>query len=468
MWNSLDERLQVHQHHLLQLLHLKLQEANDLLDSAIGTQVENNTIDSVIRKRGSVRRWKYALSFDECLKRSVEDLGKWHDMFDPSWFLINRVSSQNIDSRLNDRSLNDRGSLSTLKDLREVVKAAQFESVSGDGSTIWLTPDAIKDQRDKISFSTAEIAEGQTNSEYVLVDTIVLNSQAELARTTKEIRDLARILSKSDPLVFGLLRCLGVAKRAEIQGNVELVKFELLFSIPSGLRDPTSLRTLLLQNKESYSLNERLVLARSLASSIMYIHSSKFVHKNIRPETTIVFRSDESQLAAPFLVGFEKFRPLDGWTFRQGDLCWEKNLYRHPSRQGLQPEDNYIMQHDIYSLGVMLLEIGLWTSFVEQDSNGTFVPSPMLDVSGFQAERNERKKAAMMKSTLIDLASARLASKMGQKFMSIVLACLTCLDKTDNGFGDEDEFIDGDGIVVGVRYIEKVNASDESIQSSLG
>jgi hypothetical protein len=126
------------------------------------------------------------------------------------------------------------------------------------------------------------------------------------------------------------------------------------------------------------------------------------------------------------------------------------------------------MQHDIYSLGVMLLEIGLWTSFVEQDSNGTFVPSPMLDVSGFQAERNERKKAAMMKSTLIDLASARLASKMGQKFMSIVLACLTCLDKTDNGFGDEDEFIDEDGIVVGVRYIEKVNASDESIQSSLG
>lgn len=102
--------------------------------------------------------------------------------------------------------------------------------MSGDGGTIWLTPDAIKDQRDKISFSTAEIAEGQTDSEYVLVDTIVLNSQAELTRTTKEIRDLARILSKSDPLVFGLLRCLGVAKRAEIQGNVQLVKFELMFS----------------------------------------------------------------------------------------------------------------------------------------------------------------------------------------------------------------------------------------------
>lgn len=387
-------------------------------------------------------------------------------MFDPSWFLINRVSSQNIDSQLNDRHLSDRGPLSTLKDLREVVKATQFESISGDGSSIWLTADSIKGQRDKISFSTAEIAESQTHSGCVLIDTIVLNSQAEVTRTTKEIRDLARILSKSDPLVFGLLRCLGVAKRAEIQGNAHLEKFELLFSVPSGLQDPSSLRTLLLQKEGNYSLNERLVLARSLASSIMYIHSAKFVHKNIRPETTVVFCGHESQLAAPFLVGFEKFRPLDGWTFRQGDLCWEKNIYRHPLRQGLLPEDDYMMQHDIYSLGVVLLEIGLWTSLVEQDSDGTFVPSPMFDVSSFQAERNERKKAAMVKSTLVDLALTRLASKMGHKFMNIVLACLTCLDKTDNDFGDENEFTDEDGIVVGVRYIEKVNIGG-SVQSSL-
>ena len=110
----------------------------------------------------------------------------------------------------------------------------------------------------------------------------------------------------------------------------------------------------------------------------------------------------------------------------------------------------------------------MWTSFVEQDSNGTFVPSPMLNVSSVLAERNERKKAAMIKSTLIDLAAGRLVSKMGHKFMSIVLACLTCLDKTDSGFGDEVEFTDEDGIVVGVRYIEKVSSGDALVQSGLG
>ena len=72
-----------------------------------------------------------------------------------------------------------------------MVKAAQLESTSGDGSSIWLASDAIKDQRDRISFSTAKIAESQTNSERVLIDTIVLDSQAEITRTTKEIRDLA-------------------------------------------------------------------------------------------------------------------------------------------------------------------------------------------------------------------------------------------------------------------------------------
>jgi hypothetical protein len=48
---------------------------------------------------------------------------------------------------------------------------------------------------------------------------------------------------------------------------------------------------------------------------------------------------------------------------------------------------------------------------------------------------------------------------MGQKYTNIVLSCLTCLDKIDNGFGNEDNFMDKDGILVGVRYIENVRMS---------
>jgi hypothetical protein len=48
---------------------------------------------------------------------------------------------------------------------------------------------------------------------------------------------------------------------------------------------------------------------------------------------------------------------------------------------------------------------------------------------------------------------------MGWKYTKIVLSCLTCLDKTDNGFGGEDQFVDEDGILVAIRYIEIVRAS---------
>lgn len=37
-----------------------------------------------------------------------------------------------------------------------------------------------------------------------------------------------------------------------------------------------------------------------------------------------------------------------------------------------------------------------------------------------------------------------------------MISCLTCLDSANNGFGDEKDLIDEDGILVGVRFIEKV------------
>ena len=45
---------------------------------------------------------------------------------------------------------------------------------------------------------------------------------------------------------------------------------------------------------------------------------------------------------------------------------------------------------------------------------------------------------------------------MGNHYAEIVETCLTCLDKNNSDFGDEIEFLDCNGIPVGVRYIEKV------------
>jgi hypothetical protein len=38
---------------------------------------------------------------------------------------------------------------------------------------------------------------------------------------------------------------------------------------------------------------------------------------------------------------------------------WKKNVYLHPDRHRMGVGDEYTVRHDVYSLGVVLLEIAL-------------------------------------------------------------------------------------------------------------
>jgi hypothetical protein len=53
------------------------------------------------------------------------------------------------------------------------------------------------------------------------------------------------------------------------------------------------------------------------------------------------------------------------------------------------------------------------------------------------------------------LARTKLPRRTGTKYAEIVEACLTCLDDDNIDFGDESEFVDEDGILVGVDILEK-------------
>jgi len=332
----------------------------------------------------------------------------------------------------------------------------------------------------------------------ILIDTIICQPAADVNRTMKEVRDLARILAEVDPSTFGLLKCLGVVKvpgkilvsepaitSSEDQDHSlpsESTKvFKFVFAISPTLSNPRSLRAVLLDSA-SYSLNERLDLAKKLTSSILFVHSVQFVHKNIRPETILVFQNEHSEIGAPFLVGFEKFRLADGQTYRAGDELWDQNLYRHPSRQGTLPEEEYRMQHDIYSLGVVLLELGLWKSFLYyplrygalsfvDPLTRTPLPNSAFEILTPDDDRNSHQRALANKHTLETLAERELPLRMGRQYRDIVLLCLRCLDAGNDsdaegqGFGinagmdgaeREGRWMDDDGVVIGVRFIENV------------
>jgi len=456
----LEEKLQLHLNTLFQRLQVKLQEATVAIDSVIGSKEDPKTVslDRVLCKKGGVNKLKFAMGVKKSLDRVLADLKEWHSMLETSWFLLALVRNPAVDRQLTDQNASQSGSVSTLRGLRNAIECGSGEKREEKCAPIFMKEFELLEGRIPVLYSSGELAKECQTGYTVFIDNLIPDPFENLAAVTKNVRNLARILSAVEPMKFGILACHGVIKICNPPSKIE--RFQFVFSIPDSLHTPQSLRELLITGRP-YPLGDCFQLATQLARSVLFVHTANFVHKNIRPETIIVFQTekDGSTLGVPFLVGFEKFRPEDGNTYLTGDSEWEKDLYRHPARQGLFPEELYRMQHDIYSLGVCLLEIGLWDSFVLPDAeNGSFTLAPILDISKYPPTTRQREKAYILKGQLVHMAKQRLPNKMGSKYTEAVVSCLKCLDGGDNDFGHESEFLDEDGILVGVRYIEKVSA----------
>lgn len=457
VWETLDEQLQEHQSSMMQVLQGKLQNATRKLDSLISIQEEIVTSNKNITKRGGAKRLKYATYAKASLDGIIEDLRKWQTMFDPSWFFLARISGPFIDHQLREEKAAGSRAVSLVRQMRQAHKVPERVSVSS--TSIFLQAGYEIMGQHSVNLSSAST--GFISDQRVIIDHIPVDEQIDLGAAMTDVRDLARILSTVDTALFGLFCCHGVIK-VQDHYAAKVTRFDLIYPIPYelGQAAPLSLRSLITDRSRKYPLDERFRLSVSLARSIVFLHSSRIVHKSISPENIIVLcqpSSTSNTLGNTFLVGFERFRFADGRTYMSGDSLWQKNLYRHPGRQGLHPEEFYLMQHDIYSLGVVLLEIGLWSSFVtySEDQNA-LGPGPELLISHLIATDDQRKAAAEIKTVLVELARSRLPELMGRIYTDIVVTCLTCLDKDNKGFGDEKEFQDEDGLLVGVRYIEKV------------
>lgn len=452
IWDQLDGRLQIIQHQLVHMLQIKLQDAFSDLDRSIASAEPPlfKSLQAVVRKRGPVRRVRYAIQIQNSLKKTIEEVKKWAGLFDPSWLLVARLDQRHQFHTPESSGLEPNGTVYTM------MEQLGFPS-SKDLSTeipVLLPAEPLKTKQ--IPYSTVrEVEEPRPG---LLIDTrhYSYDSPNDSQWATDDVCLLARALQRVDPVVTALLQCKGVVETANKENGS--LQFDFIFRIPEKMSQPRGFRDILQTIPTiSHSLNERLQLAKSLARSVAFLHSIRFVHKNISPDTCIVLQDGVSALGTPFLVGFDRFRRVIRQTLRAGDDSWSKNLYRHPSRQGMNPEENYIMQHDIYSLGVCLLEIGLWTSFVLTEAEDEEAEmGPILAARRIATAKDRKMRPAETKAILIQTAKELLPPVIGIKFTDVVLACLTCLDREDNTFGEGGEFKDEDGIFVGTRYVEKV------------
>ncbi|OBT86160.1 hypothetical protein VE02_05731 [Pseudogymnoascus sp. 03VT05] len=246
-----------------------------------------------------------------------------------------------------------------------------------------------------------------------------------LERLTLDQKKLAYILSNLQSNNFGLPRCLGFYDVS----NTARPYFAHIYEMPpknsSGSED---VRTLLdaidtITVKDSptsttgraapiHSLSERLIFARKLAIALLVIHSAGWVqvHESISSENILVLEqsygsaSKEFPLALgePLFLGFHASRP-DSAATTPAHSKVNPLLYQHPHRaSGVHPPRRFVRAYDVYSLGVVLLELGLWR---------------------FLSYEVGTRPASQMSAHLQDLAKSVNATT-GNTYSSIVQWCL--------------------------------------------
>ncbi|KAJ6256192.1 prion-inhibition and propagation-domain-containing protein [Drechslerella dactyloides] len=158
-------------------------------------------------------------------------------------------------------------------------------------------------------------------------------------------------------------------------------------------------------------------LNTNLASALLLLHSSKWLHKNICSQNIIFFkprsrgspRFDMSHFREPYLTGFSHSRPDNpGEASMERPRADQLDFYRHPDFQ-----KGHSRLNDIYSLGVVLFEISEWKSMKKlRDEN--------------KRHGLELKDEADVRSFLLKHCGAgkRLRGRMGDVYASVVLLCL--------------------------------------------
>lgn len=171
---------------------------------------------------------------------------------------------------------------------------------------------------------------------------------------------------------FRAPHCLGYFLDKDDHNNGDdRCRFGLVFEKPEGAFPQTKPRSLLEllkdQSLKMPSLTDRIALARATAACIERLHAVNWLHKGLRSHAILFFAgsSDEVDFSKPYVSGFDYSRPVqnDDMTERPPENP-AHDLYRHWRVHGLIPRNmggsGYKKSYDIYSLGIILLEIVHW------------------------------------------------------------------------------------------------------------
>jgi serine/threonine protein kinase len=186
----------------------------------------------------------------------------------------------------------------------------------------------------------------------------------------RRIDDLARMIHSASDRHPDLhtIDCLGYTD------DTALSRYGLVYKAPH--QSFSTLNSLITSSDHrTPDLGERFKLAHTLSVALWSLHSLDWLHKSLSSTNILFFPSAFStsatqatataatvaNISLPYLLGFDSSRPdhLTEMSVASRNPS-SMDLHRHPnSLDGIERKP-YCKSYDIYSLGLVLLEIGLW------------------------------------------------------------------------------------------------------------
>jgi hypothetical protein len=240
------------------------------------------------------------------------------------------------------------------------------------------------------------------------------------------VQKLAALLAENNRKVrFRAPHCLGYF--VDSASDDRDARFGLVFEKPAQVARsimPTTLRALIETSRSVPSLTDRISLMRLLAETLERLHAVDWLHKGLRSSNILFFplpdRPADMNLADPYVSGFDYSRPAtsDDMTERPTDNP-RADIYRHPkvqstgNRDSTSGRESYKKSFDVYSLGVVLLEIAHWKT--------------IDGILGVDLETARPKQTWYVKDRLVFKEPAHLAwvrSFLGDTVEEVIRTCL--------------------------------------------
>ena len=241
------------------------------------------------------------------------------------------------------------------------------------------------------------------------------------SRVHLRVNQLANLLRSSGQSLSGTLECLG------FMYEVKYKRYAFVYRFPENAAptQPLSLNSVIKEHGKNHEVSiwrlaARFTVASTIAKEIGSFHADGWVHKSLRSYSIAFFKDVEDakivMMDAPYLAGFEYSRPEDGSTTSVRDDDRQRNLYRHPSLQA-PAGDSFTKVHDLYSLGVVLLEIAVWCT-----ASKFYDAAPVR--SKPKATDPNQIDPKIMHEQYVRTAKSKIPYLMGESYLMAVLACL--------------------------------------------